>query len=464
MGRVKQIKGKIIFKHQTQYEWEESNNGGPAQYIPDVGEMIIYDPDDSIPYARIKFGDGEKIVKDLPFFLDIEDLEFATIENVEDIVQEKTVDFVTSSAVDSKISTHNTSITAHDDIRQSIDALESELDNTVPTSRTINGKALSNDVILVSADINGVEGKTFTITNADGTSTEMVAQSGAEVFNNINNIATGEDSHAEGRHTTASGTYSHVEGNIGVASGECSHAEGFASKALGKYSHAEGTTTSAQGLGAHAEGADTIASAYASHAEGIYTIASGKYSHVQGKYNIEDTLDKYAHIVGNGEFNKPRSNAHTLDWGGNAWFAGEVKVGGTGQDDVNAKTLVTTDYLDSIIAPPSVTLQGDKLLISAPASALRLKNYNIVISRIENGAFIPETSEDLSSDATEFDLWRSIYNTARKSSAQDAATVLLSTRRVEVYCVYYGETNNSSIVGTPTIIMYNVKSSSGNKS
>ena len=32
----------------------------------------------------------------------------------------------------------------------------------------------------------------------------------------------------------------------------------------------------------------------------------------------------YAHIVGNGINADYRSNAHTLDWDGNAWFAGNV--------------------------------------------------------------------------------------------------------------------------------------------
>jgi hypothetical protein len=42
-----------------------------------------------------------------------------------------------------------------------------------------------------------------------------------------------------------------------------------------------------------------------------------------------------AHIVGNGttetvdgETVVTRSNAHTLDWNGNAWYAGEVKAKG----------------------------------------------------------------------------------------------------------------------------------------
>lgn len=57
------------------------------------------------------------------------------------------------------------------------------------------------------------------------------------------------------------------------------------------------------------------------------------YSHVQGQYNIEDTADKYAHIVGNGRSNIRRGNAHTLDWNGVAWYQGRPQFGGTAQDD-----------------------------------------------------------------------------------------------------------------------------------
>ena len=68
MGQtIKNVKGKIIFKHQTEAEWDNSNNGAGAQYVPDVGERVLYDPDEQHPYTREKFGDGEHIVKDLPF-------------------------------------------------------------------------------------------------------------------------------------------------------------------------------------------------------------------------------------------------------------------------------------------------------------------------------------------------------------------------------------------------------------
>lgn len=78
--------------------------------------------------------------------------------------------------------------------------------------------------------------------------------------------------------------------------------------------------------------AGITASGNFSHAENYQTIASGAYSHVQGKFNIEDTSNRYAHIVGNGDATA-RSNAHTLDWDGNAWFKGKVYVGGTSMDD-----------------------------------------------------------------------------------------------------------------------------------
>jgi hypothetical protein len=70
----------------------------------------------------------------------------------------------------------------------------------------------------------------------------------------------------------------------------------------------------------------------------------GECQHTQGKYNVIDTEEKYAHIVGNGSSNNSRSNAHTLDWSGNAWFAGDVTIGS------NNETLATTNYVNEVIA------------------------------------------------------------------------------------------------------------------
>lgn len=58
---TKRVKGKLIFKHETEANWGQSN------YIPEQGEKILYDPDESHNYTRVKYGDGSHTVKDLPF-------------------------------------------------------------------------------------------------------------------------------------------------------------------------------------------------------------------------------------------------------------------------------------------------------------------------------------------------------------------------------------------------------------
>lgn len=57
----------------------------------------------------------------------------------------------------------------------------------------------------------------------------------------------------------------------------------------------------------------------------------------------------YIHIVGNGAADTHRSNAHTLDWDGNAWYQGEVYVGGTAQDDENAVKLAKVTDIPEVV-------------------------------------------------------------------------------------------------------------------
>lgn len=153
------------------------------------------------------------------------------------------------------------------------------------------------------------------------------AGNGSFSMNRMPDTTIGSESVAEGYLTTASAMATHAEGRETVASGIYSHAEGYLTTSSGQATHAEGASTNASGLFSHAEGSFTTASGYASHSEGYGTIASSDYQHVQGKYNIEDTSNTYAHIVGNGG-SSVRSNAHTLDWDGNAWFAGNVSLDG----------------------------------------------------------------------------------------------------------------------------------------
>lgn len=203
--------------------------------------------------------------------------------------------------------------------------------------------------------------------------------------------ASGNYSYAEGYGTTASGNYSHAEGCITKTSKSCSHAEGYGTKALGEYSHAEGYCTKALGDFSHAEGIEseasknfshaegskTVASGYFSHAEGYSTEARGMHSHVQGKYNVVDESNKYAHIVGGGTYENKRKNIHTLDWDGNAEYAGDVTA------TVNGKKVSISTLADIFLQPGAAAhnaiYRGKKLgntLTSEMLASIRDGSFN----------------------------------------------------------------------------------------
>ena len=89
----KNIKTRIIHKHDTEENWNKATN-----FIPKQGEIIVYDIDLSHSYERIKIGDGTTNVISLPYVSEtVVDAELsATSENP---VQNKTV----KAALDKKI-------------------------------------------------------------------------------------------------------------------------------------------------------------------------------------------------------------------------------------------------------------------------------------------------------------------------------------------------------------------------
>ena len=62
----KNIKSRIVHKHDTEANWKKAIN-----FIPKQGELIIYDIDSAYIYERIKIGDGVTNVNSLPFVNDI---------------------------------------------------------------------------------------------------------------------------------------------------------------------------------------------------------------------------------------------------------------------------------------------------------------------------------------------------------------------------------------------------------
>ena len=192
--------------------------------------------------------------------------------------------------------------------------------------------------------------------------------------------AHGDGSHAEGRKTKSTGKYAHSEGLLVEAYGQASHAEGdsnnnnysgtdYTSKAIidafntkafsmafGKGSHVEGQTNLTIGQGSHAEGAKNIAKSDFSHVEGLRNISSGEYQHVEGKYNVEDSTK--AHIVGWGTSNNDRKNIHTIDWNGNAEFAGGISLG----TDVVGRDVSLNQELDGICL--ALNKENEQLFLS----------------------------------------------------------------------------------------------------
>lgn len=168
---------------------------------------------------------------------------------------------------------------------------------------------------------------------------KTVASGGSAHAEGGTTLASGAGAHAEGVDTVASGYDSHAEGRESVASNEEAHAEGRGSTASGRMSHAEGNKTTASGYASHAEGVSTVASGYAAHAAGYGTYATKNYSTVIGYYNeVTKTIDgsgntvydagNYIFVIGNGGGDTSRTNAVTVDPGGNAVFKGNVTAGG----------------------------------------------------------------------------------------------------------------------------------------
>ncbi len=144
--------------------------------------------------------------------------------------------------------------------------------------------------------------------------------------------ATGENSIATGRETTASGNWATAMGFTTTASGQYATAMGFQTTASGNSSTAMGINTTASVNTATALGDNTTASGFGSTAMGLNTIASGVNSTAMGQYTNAEAFNVIAvgrynvgggtpsswvvtdalFEVGNGFSDGSRSNALTI--------------------------------------------------------------------------------------------------------------------------------------------------------
>ncbi len=270
----------------------------------------------------------------------------------------------------------------------------------------------------------------------------------------------GYGAHAEGSGAFALGNASHAEGN-GKAIGYSSHAES-SGYAYGDYSHAESRGT-ARGLRSHAEGSST-ATGECSHAEGYSTTASGKYSHAEGRkttaastyqhvegiMNITDAEDRYLHIVGNGKFPKKYSNAHTLDYSGNAWYQGNVRVGGTSYDDAYELAI-------KIKAIPHTTVSGISSVSATDfLNSEEVINYKIYGNSVQNGTPSAESPVEIQSVgdlvADESSEYNGMYKVTVTGASAAVAIYLSAPLRKKGNAADYIDFANSQIVRQITVV------------
>ena len=127
---------------------------------------------------------------------------------------------------------------------------------------------------------------------------------------------------------------------------------------------------------------------------------------------MEDTDNQYVHIVGNGTSTK-RSNAHTLDWNGNAWFAGNITTG------INKDKLVTEKVVDTKIA---------NMVDSAPETLDTLNELAAALGNDPN--FATTVATEIGKKANSADL-ATVAKTGNYSDLINKRTVNGSTNNIE---------------------------------
>ena len=221
---------------------------------------------------------------------------------------------------------------------------------------------------------------------------------------------------SRGRSTNSTiGDGSFAFGYSVIASGQYSHAEGFSTTASGSESHTEGFGTVASALASHAEGTNTTASGYHSHAEGYNTTANHLAQHAGGEYNVLDTNSgtvgnrgNYIEIIGNGTANDARSNARALDWDGNEYLNGTVKVGCNADSSGGREVFTMIEFTSS----DTVETMFNKIDILPYDKPIGIYISSSAISLLTNGdyssydAFGSVLKQQITENDTEIDVYK----------------------------------------------------------
>lgn len=256
--------------------------------------------------------------------------------------------------------------------KTTIDSALSDTSTNPVQNKVVNSKFNSlNTAINEKMDkVNPVGSGTFSFGREDSST---IGQRSVVLGSNA--TAAGKDSVVLGRkgkaisdYSTSIGYGNTVSGQNGVAIGVNSTVSSGNGISIGSgntvsewNSVAIGASVTSSGSNSVAMGASTKAGGLGSFASGYSTEATGGAQTVLGSYNVPDeaptseTLkSENLVIVGNGDIDAEtptNSNAHTLDWDGNAWFAGDVYVGSTSgtNKDSGSKRLSTEEFVEETV-------------------------------------------------------------------------------------------------------------------
>ena len=251
----------------------------------------------------------------------------------------------------------------------------------VSTISQTKGAIYANSIAIGSNTLASNSGATTIGNSSESSGSSSIAIGSSTTAAGSGSIAIGSSVYSNGSHSTAIGYLSNAENQGSIACGQRANATATGSIAIG-YGADSTSLLTASGTGSTAIGYSTpnnqiISSGTNSVAIGTgakasstnsiafgYNVNSGVENQtVLGKYNIAQTSadeTKYGLIFGNGTADA-RANAFTLDWTGNATFAGTV-TSASGADyaeyfewkDGNKDSEDRVGYI--------VTLDGDKIV------------------------------------------------------------------------------------------------------
>jgi hypothetical protein len=162
--------------------------------------------------------------------------------------------------------------------------------------------------------------------------------------------------------------------------------------ATNQYSHAEGQQSIANGDTSHAEGYATNANGYSSHAEGIFTITKNPSEHASGQYNLSSSASttfgdsgNTLFSVGNGTNAAARTNAFEIRQNGDIYLSAYTNSAKTAfeysklQDKlVNIQT-ISENAESSMHIFSAITISAANSAINAATSAETIAEHPNVV-------------------------------------------------------------------------------------